>query len=81
MTPIHWVPRGTGIPKHRDEVNRREVYECDGWVCDVDMMGDPSKLRWGYCCLSWIKKAGVLFYYESRKREQKKSYLHCHTHT
>ena len=30
MTHIHWVGRGTGIPKDRDEVNRREVFECDG---------------------------------------------------
>jgi len=27
---IHWVARGTGTPKDRDEVNRREVCECDG---------------------------------------------------
>ena len=27
---IHWVPRGTGKPKDRDDVNRREVGECDG---------------------------------------------------
>ncbi len=27
---IRWVTSGTGIPKHRDEVNRREVVECDG---------------------------------------------------
>ena len=44
MSHIHWVARGTGIPKDRDEVNRREVSECDGWVCDLDMMGDPWKL-------------------------------------
>ena len=25
MTHIHWVPRGTGTPKDRDEVNRRDV--------------------------------------------------------
>jgi hypothetical protein len=24
------IVRGTGKPKDRDEVNRREVYECDG---------------------------------------------------
>ena len=30
MTRIHWVARGTGIPKDRDEVNRRDVCECDG---------------------------------------------------
>ncbi len=27
---IHWVVRGTGTPKDRDEVNRRDVCECDG---------------------------------------------------
>ena len=27
---IRWVASGTGIPKDRDEVNRREVVECDG---------------------------------------------------
>jgi hypothetical protein len=30
MTHIHWVSRGTGTPKDRDEVNKREVFECDG---------------------------------------------------
>ncbi len=53
MSHIHWVDRGTGIPKDRDEVNRREVCECDGWVCDLDVMGDPSKL-------SVIRKAAAL---------------------
>jgi hypothetical protein len=41
---IHWVVRGTGTPKDRDEVNRREVCECDGWVCDLGMTGAPTKL-------------------------------------
>ncbi len=27
---IHWVPWGTGTPKDREQVNRREVCECDG---------------------------------------------------
>ncbi len=27
---IHWVGRGTGTPKDKDEVNKREVCECDG---------------------------------------------------
>jgi hypothetical protein len=53
MTLIHWVSRGTGIPKDRYEVNRREVCECDGLVCDLDMMGVPSKL-------SVIRKTAVL---------------------
>jgi hypothetical protein len=30
MSPIHWVVRGTGTPKDKDEVNRRDVFECDG---------------------------------------------------
>jgi hypothetical protein len=29
-TRIHWVTRGTGTPKDKDELNKREVYECDG---------------------------------------------------
>ena len=53
MSRIHWVDRGTGIPKDRDEVNRREVSECDGRVCDLDMMVVPSKL-------SVIRKTTVL---------------------
>jgi hypothetical protein len=39
---IHWVPWGTGTPKDRDEINRREVCECDGWVWDRDNKGAPS---------------------------------------
>ena len=35
----------TGIPEDRDEVNRREVFECDGWVCDLETIGVPSILR------------------------------------
>jgi hypothetical protein len=27
----------------RDEVNRREVSECDGWVCDFEVIGVPSR--------------------------------------
>jgi hypothetical protein len=27
---IHWVGRGTGTPKDKDEVNKREVCECEG---------------------------------------------------
>jgi hypothetical protein len=27
---IHWVARGTGTPKDKDEVNKRAVCECDG---------------------------------------------------
>ncbi len=27
---IHWVTRGTGTPKDKDEVDKREDCECDG---------------------------------------------------
>ena len=30
MSHKHWVARGTGTPQDRDEVNKREVSECDG---------------------------------------------------
>ncbi len=26
----HWVGRGTGTPKDKDEVNKRELCECEG---------------------------------------------------
>ena len=47
-----WVSRGTGKPKDQDEVNRREVCECEGWVWDLDAIGAPSRLR-------LIRKAAV----------------------
>jgi hypothetical protein len=31
MSRMHWVVRGTGTPKDRDEVNKRQVCECE---CD-----------------------------------------------
>ncbi len=30
MPHIHWVVRGTGTPKGKDKVNKRETCECDG---------------------------------------------------
>ena len=41
-SPIHRVDRGTGTPKDIDEVNKREVCECDGLVCDLNATGAPS---------------------------------------
>ncbi len=38
---MHWVSRGTGTPKDRDEVFKREDCECDGWVCDFEVIGTP----------------------------------------
>ncbi len=42
MSLLHWVPRGTETPKDRDEVDRRDVSECDGWVCVLKVIGAPS---------------------------------------
>jgi hypothetical protein len=44
VTLRHWVVRGTGTPKDIDEVNKREVCECDGWSCDLELMGASSIL-------------------------------------
>jgi hypothetical protein len=56
MSHIHWVTRGTGT----------EVCECDGWVCDLDVMGDPSKL-------SVIRKA--VFEGEDSSRRRRGSFV------
>jgi hypothetical protein len=39
------VTGGTVIPKAIDEVDKRAVYECDGWVCDLDDTGVSSTFR------------------------------------
>ncbi len=41
---IHWVARGTGTPKDRDEINRLDVSECDGGVCVLEVIDTPSIL-------------------------------------
>ncbi len=33
------------IPKNRDEVKKRDVWECEEWVCDREGIGVPSMLR------------------------------------
>ena len=53
MSHIHWVPRGTGTPKDKDEVNRRDVYECDTSPITLthfthhflEVIGSPSMIR------------------------------------
>ena len=42
MPRIHWVARGTGTTKDKDEVHKREVCECDVCVCDLEAIGAPS---------------------------------------
>ena len=36
------VGRGTGTHKDKDEVNKREVCECDECVCDLESICVPS---------------------------------------
>jgi hypothetical protein len=36
---------GSGTPKDKDDVNRRDVCECDGSVCVLEGIGTPSRLR------------------------------------
>ncbi len=53
MSLTNWVGRGTGTTKDKDEVNNREVCECEGWMWDLDAIGDPSKLI-------FVRKAATL---------------------
>jgi hypothetical protein len=50
MTHIHWVTRQNKleIPIDKDEVNKREIRECDGRENDPDTMVAPltPKLFW-----------------------------------
>ncbi len=39
---MHSVVCGTGTPKDRDEVNKHDACEWDGWVCERDVIGAPS---------------------------------------
>jgi hypothetical protein len=43
MTHIHWVVRQNKleIPRDKDEVNKREIHECDGRAHDPCTMVDP----------------------------------------
>jgi hypothetical protein len=43
MSHIHWVARQNKleIPRDKDEVNKREIQECDGRTHDPDKMVAP----------------------------------------
>jgi hypothetical protein len=41
---MHWVGRGTGTTEDKDEINKREVSECEGWVWDLDVIGPQIKI-------------------------------------
>ena len=50
MTHIRWVPRQNKleIPKDKDEVNKRDIHECNGRTHDPDVMVDtptPKETR------------------------------------
>jgi hypothetical protein len=45
VSHMDWVVWGIGTPNNRDEFNRREFCECDGWVCDLDTTGTPSTFK------------------------------------
>ena len=51
---MHWVDRGTGTPKDKDEVNKRDVYECD-CRCDERL---KSKVEGLFCLLCIDKVRG-----------------------
>ncbi len=57
MPHIHWVERQNKleISKEKDEVNKREVHECDVRTRDPDAMVDPCPKR--------IKNILSFFYY------------------
>ena len=58
MPHIHWVARQNKleIPRDKDEVNKREIHECDGRAHDPDTMVAPLTPN---------------VYYETIKRELK----------
>jgi hypothetical protein len=44
VTHIHWVARQNKLetPEEKDEINKREVHECDGRASDPDAMVAPT---------------------------------------
>ncbi len=47
MSHKHWVARQNKleIPRDKDEVNKREIHECDGWTHDLGTMVVPLTLK------------------------------------
>ena len=41
---MHWGARQNKLetPKDRDEVNKQDIHECDGWAHDPDTMVAPK---------------------------------------
>ena len=62
MPRIHWVARGTGIPKDRDEVNGREVLL---WFLFLKMFvvilffRKKKSDKIAFCVTSFASRAGI----------------------
>jgi hypothetical protein len=72
MTHIHWVTRQNTleIPVDKDEVNKREIRECDGRAHDPDTMVAPPTTKPTRKAESLTRAPKSLFvYYESMKRK------------
>ncbi len=71
---------GTGTPKERDEVNRRDVCECDGWVCVPEVIGAPSMLRLTLKVevLTRVMSTSTFVCKENAARRKLKSPLFCY---
>ncbi len=64
--------RGTGTPKDKDEVNTREVCECEGWVWDLDAIGAPSRLRTTRQAAALARARPTLLFKPVEKAERRK---------
>ncbi len=67
--------------KTRDEVNRREVCECDGWVCVLEVIGTPSMFKFTRktvsltrvlptFTLNWTEKSCLLWIDKTRTKDK-----------
>ncbi len=59
-THIHWVTRGTGTPKDKDEVNKRDVCECDGWVRVFETIDTHQNSNWHVKIQTWWEYSRLL---------------------
>ncbi len=72
-----------GVIKDKDDVNRRDVCECDGWVCVLEMMGSPSKLSVMCKVAVFVRVRPTLFfnYTETTTQRQPIRYDRCPIYT
>ncbi len=60
-------------PKDRDEINRPEVYECDGWVSDLEDIGAPSIFRTIRSFVALVRMLSILDLMRENKQAQAES--------